>query len=820
MRQRSQSLIDAQYFLPALLLLSLLLRLLLWSQPLHQPANDETEYITVARDLLAGRGWQFYEHYRWLRAPLYPLFLAGSLWLAGGDLHRAALPNLALSVANVYLCYRLTLALASRRAARLAAILAALLWTQAIFAGLYMPETLFTFLFSGALVCLVRPPATNHQPSAPQNQRTVERQLVTLSPWHPGIPWRTIVIAGILFGLATLTRSITLLFIPIVALWLLLHWPAAGQAATGIPRRALRLLLPSLLFMLCALLTIAPWTIRNYQAYGRPILVETGLSFNLWFFNEPREGNEAIYQALASIPNPADRSDYATAKGLARLREDPAILLRNLWPNLAALLSADTTEDRFLQESYYADVGLPQFAAALLFDDAFYPLIMLAAIAGLILWQPSARPGHPVSRFGAPRWLFMAWALYVVATVLLTHGEPRYRHFLFPVLLPYAAWALIPRHETRRHGDTGAQDTSRKMGSIPFPHSRLPISRSPSLLVVALLWSMLLGIVLGSYPWGWAGPTLARAWHTAAGDIAWAAGDLAGAQRAYERATDIYETPDGWLRRGDAARALGDVPQAQRAYRAAANMTPPYIAASARLGDLLRELGDDQKARDAFKGSYGDPQQAIDWSWRELRPAPQAALDIGDGLDFGYVGGVFPAEEMQGETARWTNGSGRLRLGGMPGSAAAKQNRLDLVRLRMAAPRPDGAHVQATVCAANSCHTLEVAPVWRDYALLFSVTTDEPLTIEIESATFRPRDYDPASSDERTLGVLLNRAEISELGQDYKDANIKKKLKDNPLENHAGHPLGAAKPPSAVSVASPNRRLLAPRGDIYFLARR
>ncbi|MFN8569029.1 MAG: hypothetical protein U0Z44_16275 [Kouleothrix sp.] len=93
-------------------MLALGLRLLPWSAPLHQPANDEIEYIAVARDLLAGRGWQFYEHYHRLRAPLYLLFLAGSLWLAGGDLARprrctAALPNILPSVANVYLGYRL-----------------------------------------------------------------------------------------------------------------------------------------------------------------------------------------------------------------------------------------------------------------------------------------------------------------------------------------------------------------------------------------------------------------------------------------------------------------------------------------------------------------------------------------------------------------------------------------------------------------------------------------------------------------------------------------------------------------------------------------
>src|SRR3954452_6674777 len=75
----------ARHRLALTLALALALRLLLWSQPLHQLANDEVEYVAVARDLIQGRGWQFYEHYHWLRAPLYPLFLAASLWLAGGD---------------------------------------------------------------------------------------------------------------------------------------------------------------------------------------------------------------------------------------------------------------------------------------------------------------------------------------------------------------------------------------------------------------------------------------------------------------------------------------------------------------------------------------------------------------------------------------------------------------------------------------------------------------------------------------------------------------------------------------------------------------
>src|SRR5262245_9259167 len=174
LRWRKFSILNSRFSILVILLLALALRLLLWSQPLHQLANDEIEYVAVARDLLAGRGWQFYDHYHWLRAPLYSLFLAGSLLLAGGDpapslpsislgtaraLHLAALPNIALSVATVYLRYRLARALFGRhsdnRVPLLAALLTGLLWTLATFASLYMSETLFTFLFTAGLLCLV-----------------------------------------------------------------------------------------------------------------------------------------------------------------------------------------------------------------------------------------------------------------------------------------------------------------------------------------------------------------------------------------------------------------------------------------------------------------------------------------------------------------------------------------------------------------------------------------------------------------------------------------------------------------------------------------
>jgi len=747
----------ARYQLALLLALALALRLLLWYQPLHQLANDEIEYVSVARDLLGGRGWQFYDHYHWLRAPLYPLFLAASLWLAGGDLHRAALPNIVLSVATVYLSYWLALTLVGRRAALLAALCTTLLWTFVTFASLYMSETLFTFLFTGALGCLVRAAALTSSTRVlpPRHQETKPWSLgalvVKLSAYFShGVRgrgggccaggWRWALGAGILFGLATLTRSITLLFLPISALWLL-------AMLYGRTRRMRYAVICAVLFGLAALGTIAPWTIRNERAYGHLIPVETGLSYNLWAFNEPREDSNTIFQTLEQIRNPADRSAYATAKGLARLREDPAILLRKLWPNWIYLWRVKPIEDRFILESYYADVGLPIFGAALIFDDSLYLLIALAAIAGLVLCgrnrpinSPPRHQDTKAWRLGVlvvkpsigAKWLVLAWLLYVIATVLLTHGEARYRHFLFPVLIPYAAWALA---ETRRQGDT----ETRRVFCL-----RVSLSRC----LIVFLWALLLWPALTFYPWTWAAQNLARGAYVLAGDSAWTVGARAQALNAYERAITAQKTPDGWLRLGDAARALGDQPRALSAYRAANRLTPSYIAASARLGDLLRAIGDEAGARDAFIGQYADAQRVVDLSWRELRPPPTAQLDVGDGLDFGYVGGVYPAEEQQGATARWTSGQGWLRLRGDAGP--------QLVRLRLAAPRPDSAAVPVQVCAARRCWSLVVGPRWRSYSLEFGGVGDDPLLVEIRSPTF-------AAPDGRQLGVLIDNATVTTL---------------------------------------------------------
>ncbi len=721
--------------LGSIIALGLGLRLALWwHTPIHQPANDEVEYLTVARDLVAGRGWVFYETYHWLRAPLYPLWLAFSLWLAGGDLRWAALPNIALSTFTIYLFYLLGREVGDQgsgirgwgsglketrngapekqgnkrtgeqasihqlpvisqhraeRAGLLSAGASAILLTFATFASLWMAETLFNALFVAALFALLRYGA--------------RPRLVLAGA------------AGGVLGLAILTRSLPLTALPFAALWVLLQHREPGTASRIVVTRTG--LLCAWCFVLCSLLTIAPWTIRNYRAYGGFIAVETGLSFNLWMFNEPREDVDTIFATLESIPNPVERSDYATQKGLERLREDPAILLRKLWPNWNYLWRVKPIQDRFLQPNYYQDIGIGRFMLALALDDALYVAIGVLGLTGLIY--------APLDRRKA---VLGGWTLYAIAVILVTHGEARYRHFFFPALIPYAAWLLV---------------------TLRASPARLRQARlwSAGLIAVALLWHP----VVTNYPRAWAAQNLGRGWAVWRAEQAARRGDHDAAVRLYRVAS--RHDP----RSGDARIALARLfLDRDREAEAIATLEegfghlPSYARLNVWRGEAYRRAGWLAEAREAFKGFYNYEQQLLDEAWAELDPPLPRAIDVGDGLDFGLVSGVYAAETQDARTVRWSGERAELRLAGTTHGAS--------VRVTLSAPRPDGSAVPVTICANDSCERVALDAGWR--TVVIAAPPGDETRVTLETTTFRPRDADPTSPDDRALGVLIDGVEV------------------------------------------------------------
>ncbi len=87
-------------------------------------------------------------------------------------------------------------------------------------------------------------------------------------------------VLGFAIGMTTLLRQLFLLFLPFLLLWM---WWAKRPRLT-------RFILPVAL----VILMIAPWTIRNYVAFGQIVPLNTNSGFAFFWGNHPRYGTKFI----------------------------------------------------------------------------------------------------------------------------------------------------------------------------------------------------------------------------------------------------------------------------------------------------------------------------------------------------------------------------------------------------------------------------------------------------------------------------------------------------------------------------------------------
>jgi 4-amino-4-deoxy-L-arabinose transferase-like glycosyltransferase len=193
---------------------------------------DSVEYSSAALNLI--NNGELGESYH--RPPGYPVFLAAIYFLFGENIVAIRMVE---SLVGALLAVIIAL-IGKRIAGDVVGALAGVLWSIypiAIFiAGLIYPTNLLAMLLACGVLSLL-----------PSSQKE-------LSP-------KRVFLAGVLWGVATLTTPIVLATIGATGLWLILG------------SRVKRLVLVSLLFLGSAL-TIVPWIIRDLYVYGQIVAVE------------------------------------------------------------------------------------------------------------------------------------------------------------------------------------------------------------------------------------------------------------------------------------------------------------------------------------------------------------------------------------------------------------------------------------------------------------------------------------------------------------------------------------------------------------------
>jgi 4-amino-4-deoxy-L-arabinose transferase-like glycosyltransferase len=679
-------------WLPAIVLLALALRLLVrWLAPHADWLGDEREYYSAAAILADGRGLAFFDQSIWLRPPLYIAGLAILFRFFGTTVGVEAtwLVQVGLSLATVVLAYLLSRLWHGRPAvARVAALLCAIYLPFAVYTRLLLSETAFTFLIVLAFVAL---------------------------SWHARHSgWGTLILAGAAFGCAILTRGIALPFLAAIPLWAL----AVRQRGRTLDWRGA--IVRSAIVIGVAVLIVAPWTARNALAYGRLIPVDTTGGYNFWLGALQGQNTGQIDATLREIPNHGDRQAVAWTRGWEVVRADPLSYLGKSAREAFDLWRINFGAFERLTRGYgLGRVPVPWLGLTFALDDLLYLIALPLAALG---WVNTGRRED--------RRLLLLWLGWNCVTGALFFAITRFRLPLMPFIFLLAARGAFSLPPLLR----GALGNGFR---LPRPWF-LPATAA----------ALILALVLPSFTPGQY---------------------LVGA----ERAASANRLDQGYalLARGRVAEAEaifaalpGDYPFRPTGLAAAYHARGQDERALATLDDDLDGLGSTLLRGEIFRarGERDAAQQALNYrevrvanptaeAWAHLNPEPVARLDVGDGLDLGYLRGLN-LDEREGETTfRWTTARADFRLAAptYPGAT---------VRIRLRGYRPAGAISPVTVqIGGREIGTVTPTSDWQ--IVEFPIGTAQPddgwLVVQLETPTFVL-----SYADQREFGAMVDWIEV------------------------------------------------------------
>lgn len=698
----------------------------LWFQVDRVLWLDEPEYLRIAQAIRAG---SYVDGGRWLRPPLFPLWLA--ITLGPSSILLAKLAQTALGALLIYLLYRVALAAwGQQNIALLCAGIAAVYLPLIAYSSYLMADTLLLVVLCGFLLALIR-----------------LAQRPTL---------RAAALAGLLLGVAALTKPIALACAP--ALLLAIWW---GDRTW---RRALA---HTALALGCGALLIAPWSIRNTLVHHRFVLLDTTGGYNAWLGNRPIGGDLAFQQQLnQTYGDPADVDAALSARALANAARDPLYTITQIGGKLIRFWR---TETDLIFTHQYGELALtcprhsvpvqydtidPQSAENVIADarpcgqllvntaaDLVYLPVLVGALAAM-LWLPR-------TPFKTIAW---GWFLAMYGVMALTIVQPRLRLATLPVLLPLAAAGLL----YLRGRITSQRAISAGRARWLWAQLRTWRAIAAVLAVLAGLWLLNIVPLAGSQIW--------QVW----GDRAWRAGDIDRALAGYRAAASWYPTRvSALLSAGQAAEAAGHDDQALEFYNAVVSVVsydPQAHIGAARIWS--RRGAFDRVAYELDQDSLAPAlTEAVGFAADRL-PA-RSIVDIGGppAEEYGYTLGLYPNLPGSGSTARWSGAQMQLRFGTLPTPSS-------IVSIRLSGERPEGVPApKLDVLIDSRLIASTIVPShWRVYRFVVPPAASG-VQITLRTDTYIPalaaaqlsEPSLPAQPDPRPLGLALDWAAMTPL---------------------------------------------------------
>ena len=307
----------------------------------YEPVGDASHFHIMAKNFLSGRGLIVDEARLAYRAPVPALYIAAIYAISGSLVRAVQIANAFLGVVTVWLAYDLVRRIFGVGPARWAGLFVALYPTFLLYTGQLLSETPVLLLIALTL---------------------------WLAWWARNGKLIRFALLGVVIGLAALTRQTALPLGVFISFWILLDRR----------RDWLHRLYPPVVILACAVLTIAPWTLRNYVLLGKFVPLTSLGGVSLWIANNPAaEGTGRDYSAFPHVPEldalpETERGDAYQRLAVQFIRENPLRFTR----------LALRRPQWFWHLGYHGE-GL----AEVVFLVVYLPMLGLAAIGVWIGWR-------------------------------------------------------------------------------------------------------------------------------------------------------------------------------------------------------------------------------------------------------------------------------------------------------------------------------------------------------------------------------------------------------------------------------------------------
>ncbi|WP_264420682.1 glycosyltransferase family 39 protein [Novosphingobium sp. KCTC 2891] len=377
------------------------------------PTSDADFYYSRAVSLALGHGYLANDgHATAYWPPGWPMALSVAFRALGASTIVVGLLNLAGAALSGWLLLDLGRKVTGSEPAARAALLAYAVYPNAVlYVPLALTEVFYTALLLGG--CWL---------------------MVARSGWG----WT--VLAGVVFGLATLVKAQTLVVVPLVLAIALLRQPAPLRRIPGLAAQGFAVLA-------VAALTVAPWTIRNHRELGAWVAVSTNGGITLLTGNnDSARGtftpDDPAVKALDARRDLDELAYDAEARrlGTAWIREHPARFAA-LMPRKLLRLWGPDGEGVWAYETGARHYHAGAFLMLRLANQAFYVAVLaLAALAVPLTLAARRRAGlNPIDWWLLPYGI----ALYPSAIAMVFSGQSRFHFPAMPFLCMAAAAGLV-----------------------------------------------------------------------------------------------------------------------------------------------------------------------------------------------------------------------------------------------------------------------------------------------------------------------------------------------------------------------------------------